>query len=166
MDKNEITRTRTYSWEDPAIGATAAKTMAGIDYLKAMAAGILPLPALLHTLGLEVGEIEQGVVSFRFQPAEFHYNPLGTVHGGVITSVLDSAMGCTLQSVLEAGAGYTTLEIKVNFLKAVRVATGTLRASGKIIHVGKSTALLEAQLTDAAGAVYAHSVSTCMILRD
>lgn len=158
-------RSRTFTWSDPMAGATQARSMSGQEYLDAMSAGKIAFPPLLHALDFKVDSVIKGQAIFSFQPQEFHYNPIGTVHGGVITAMLDSAMGCSLHSLLEAGAGYTTLEIKVNFLKAITIKTGTLRALGKVIQAGNRTALTEAQLLDEAGTVYAHGVSTCMILR-
>lgn len=146
-------------------GATQARNMPGQAYLDAMSAGTIDFPPLLHTLDFKVEGVREGQAVFSFQPQEFHYNPIGTVHGGVITAMLDSAMGCALHSTLEAGAGYTTLEIKVNFLKAITIKTGILKATGRIIHAGKRTALTEATLADETGTVYAHGTSTCMILR-
>lgn len=157
-------RERTFSWGDPLTGAREAQGMAGIDYLQAMADGKLPLPPLMHTLDFGVWSIARGEVAFAFTPQEFHYNPIGSVHGGVISAILDSAMGCSLHSLLAPGEGYTTLELKVNFLKAVTSQRGRLRAVGKVINLGKRTALTEAQLVDDAGTLYAHGVSTCMIL--
>ncbi len=158
-------RSRTFTWSDPMTGATQARTMSGQAYLDAMSAGTIDFPPLLHTLDFKVEGASEGSAVFSFQPQEFHYNPIGTVHGGVITAMLDSAMGCSLHSVLEAGVGYTTLEIKVNFLKAITIKTGVLKAIGKVIHNGSRMALTEAQLVDEAGTVYAHGTSTCMILR-
>ncbi len=146
-------------------GVTQARTMSGQAYLDAMSAGTIDFPPLLHTLDFKVEGASEGSAVFSFQPQEFHYNPIGTVHGGVITAMLDSAMGCSLHSMLEAGVGYTTLEIKVNFLKAITIKTGVLKAIGKVIHNGSRMALTEAQLVDEAGTVYAHGTSTCMILR-
>jgi len=163
--EQQTTRSRSYSWEDPAIGATQAMTMAGLDYIRALQAGELPPPPLMHTLDFSLELIEPGKAVFSFQPQEFHYNPIGSVHGGVITAALDSAMGCALHATLGAGTGYTTLELKVNFLRAVNVRSGRLSAHGKLIHAGRTTALTEAQLTDAEGRIYAHAVSTCMLLR-
>ena len=160
----ETKRERTFNWDNPLTGAAKAKDMPGLNYLMAMAAGNLPIPPVLSTLDIQVGNIEKGSVTFVFNPQEFHYNPIGTVHGGVITTVLDSAMGCTLHSLLPAGTGYTTLELKVNFLKAVTMQSGQLNATGKVIHAGSRTALIEAQLTDSSGTVYAHAVSTCLII--
>ncbi|HLP19602.1 MAG TPA: PaaI family thioesterase, partial [Chitinophagales bacterium] len=100
-----------------------------------------------------------------FTPQEFHYNPIGTVHGGVISAILDSAMGCSLHTLLEAGTGYTTLELKVNFIKAITIQTGPVRAIGKVINQGGRTALTEAKLVDANGKLLAHATSTCLILQ-
>lgn len=158
-------RTRSFTWEDPKIGAEKARKMSGLEYLNAMDSGEIPPPPIIKTMDLTLDKIEKGRISFGFMPEEFHYNPIGTVHGGVIATILDSAMGCTIHSVLEEGIGYTTLELKINYLKAVTVDSGKLTAVGKIIHAGKSTALVEAQLVDENGNVYAHAVSTCMILR-
>ena len=158
-------RSKTITWQDPMVGAQKAMQMNGIDYLQAMTDGQIPLPPLLFTLDFKAVGFEKGQAIFSFEPQEFHYNPIGSVHGGVISAILDSAMGCTIHSVLEAGTGYTTLELKVNFIKAITIKTGKLQAIGKIIHSGKSTALVEAQLIDANGTLYAHAVSTCMILK-
>jgi len=158
-------RTRIFTWEDPKIGAEKARKMNGLDYLNAMDSGEIPPPPIIKTMDFTLDKIEKGQISFGFTPEEFHYNPIGTVHGGVIATILDSAMGCTIHSVLEEGIGYTTLELKINYLKAVTIDSGKLTAVGKIIHGGKSTALVEAQLVDENGNVYAHAVSTCMILR-
>jgi len=158
-------RSRTITWKDPMEGAGKAMTMSGLDYLQAMTDGEIALPPLLHTLDFAAEHFEKGEAIFSFEPQEFHYNPIGSVHGGVISAILDSAMGCTLHSTLEVGVGYTTLELKVNFLKGVTIKTGKLQAVGKVIHAGRSTALVEAQLIDRNGTVYAHAVSTCMIIR-
>jgi uncharacterized protein (TIGR00369 family) len=156
---------RTFHWEDTSKGIEAITSIAGLDYLNAMHAGFLPLSPLVKTLDFGVDQIEKGKVVFSFLPQEFHYNPLGSVHGGVISALLDSAMGCTLHSVLEAGKGYTTLELKTNFLKAITIKTGLLKATGKILHIGSRTALLEADITDSSGKIYAHGTSTCLILK-
>ena len=163
MDQTK--RERTFQWENPMEGAKQALQMDGLDYLQAMTDGKIPLPPLLHTLDFKTNHLEKGQVIFAFEPHEFHYNPIGSVHGGVISAILDSAMGCTLHSILEAGTGYTTLELKVNFLKAITIKTGELRAIGKIIHSGGRTALVEAQLIDKDNTIYAHGVSTCLILK-
>jgi uncharacterized protein (TIGR00369 family) len=158
-------RTKTIHWQDPMEGAAKAMQMSGLEYLQAMGDGKIPFPPILHTLDFKVDSAEKGQAIFSFEPQEFHYNPIGAVHGGVISAILDSAMGCTLHSILPAGTGYTTLELKVNFLKAITIKTGVLRAIGKIINSGSRTALVEAQLLDSNNKLYAHAVSTCMILK-
>lgn len=158
-------RERTFQWDNPLEGAKQALQMSGLEYLQAMGNGKIAFPPLLHTLDFKPTHLEKGKVIFSFQPQEFHYNPIGSVHGGVISAILDSAMGCTLHSILEAGTGYTTLELKVNFLKAVTTKIEELHAVGKIIHAGGRTALAEAQLIDKDNTVYAHGVSTCLILK-
>jgi len=158
-------RTRTIHWHDPMAGAAKAMQMSGLDYIQAMGDGQIPVPPIVNTLDLKLVSAERGQAIFSFEPQEFHYNPIGTVHGGVITAILDSAMGCTLHTTLPVGTGYTTLELKVNFLKAITIKTGVLRAVGKIINAGSRTALVEAQLLDSNDKLYAHSVSTCMILK-
>jgi len=160
---NDKLRERTFHWDDPMKGAKEAMTMAGLDYFQAMNDGKLPFPPLLNTLDFKVESIEKGKAVFTFEPQEFHYNPIGTVHGGVISAILDSAMGCSIHSLLPAGTGYTTLELKVNFLKAITIKSGELRAVGKVIHSGSRTALVEAQLIDKNNTIYAHGTSTCMI---
>jgi uncharacterized protein (TIGR00369 family) len=111
-------------------------------------------------------EVEEGRVVFEVEPAEYHYNPIGAVHGGLACTLADSAMGCAVHSTLPAGVGYTTVEIKTNLLRPISVRTGTLRCEGTTIHVGGRIATAEARLTDAAGKLYAHATTTCMIFRD
>lgn len=158
-------RTRTYTWQDPILGASRAKTLSGMEYLQAMDRDEIPLPPFLDTLGMGKPLLEKGKVAFPFEPKEYHYNPVGCVHGGVITAVLDSAMGCTVHSLLPAGTGYSTLELKVNFVGMVTLKNKGLLAIGRVIHLGKSTALVEADLKDDEGKVYAHATSTCMIFK-
>jgi uncharacterized protein (TIGR00369 family) len=109
--------------------------------------------------------VSEGRVVFSAEPAEYHYNPLGTVHGGIAATLLDSAMGCAVQSLLPAGTGYTTLEIKVNYLRPITSATGPVTCEGKIIHLGGRVATAEARLSDATGKLYAHGTTTCILLR-
>src|SRR5512132_3173901 len=117
--------------------------MAGIEYLRAILAGPFPPPPISRVLGFRLAEVEEGRAVFAVQPNESHYNPIGVVHGGLLATVLDSAMGCAVHSTLPAGAGYTTLEVKVNYTRAALVDTGLLRCEAKIIHRGKQTATAE-----------------------
>ncbi|MES2591235.1 MAG: PaaI family thioesterase [Bacteroidota bacterium] len=156
-------RTRTFSWNDPSIGAQQASQMSGMEYIEAMLNKQLPGPPVIETLDFKLKSIEPGKAVFSFVPAEFHYNPIGSVHGGVISTILDSAMGCSVHSLLPKGKAYTTLELKVNFLRAITKENAELFAVGKIIHCGNKTALVEAQVIDSQNKVYAHGVSTCLI---
>jgi len=159
-----MNRTRTYSWTDPQEIAELSKSMTGIDMLRGIMNGSIPPPPFAATLGIQPIYLEKGRVQFELVPQEYHFNPIGTVHGGVITTILDTVMGCALHTVLEKGFGYTTLELKINFTKAVTLRSGRLIAEGRLIHVGKSTALLEADLKSEAGLLYAHGTSTCILL--
>jgi len=158
-----LSKERTFHWQTPSSQASAQ--MSGIDFLQAMLDGKLPASPLVYTLDFKAETFEEGTAIFSFIPQEFHYNPIGTVHGGVISSILDSAMGCSLHSLLPAATTYTTLELKVNFIKGVTIAAGKLTATGRVIHAGNRTAVLEAQLTGADGKLYAHATSTCMIIK-
>lgn len=156
-------RIRTYEWANPLDTAARAKEMSGFEFLNSTLQGtILPSPIAV-TIGIKLIEVRKGKVIMDFEPQEYHYNPIGSVHGGVISTVLDSVMGCTVHSRLPQGTGYTTLELKVNFIRPITVKSGKIKSTGKIIHLGKTTALVEANLEDEAGKVYAHGVSTCMI---
>jgi uncharacterized protein (TIGR00369 family) len=165
MDAATPVRSRTHDWTDPLATAQAGRGLSGIEFLRKIIAGELPAPPIAHTLGYALLEVDEGRAVFGIQPQEFHYNPIGMVHGGIACTLLDSALGCAVHSVLPAGAGYTTLEIKVNMLRAIGKDTGFLRAEAKLVHSGKSTAVAEGRLVDAQGKLYAHATTTCMILR-
>ena len=124
------------TWEDPTAGAEAAATMSGLEYLRAIARGELPTPPVADLIGFDVFEIEEGRVVFECTPAEYHYNPIGAVHGGLACTLFDSAMGCAVHTMLPAGVGYTTVELKVNFLRPITMNTGRLLCEGTTIHVG------------------------------
>lgn len=160
-----LQRTRTYSWQDPLATAQASRSLAGLDFLRRIVSGELPPPPIADTLDYRLLEVEEGRAVFGITPAEIHYNPIGMVHGGIPCTLLDSAMGCAVHTTLPAGVGYTTLELKVNIVKAIGKDTGPLRAEARLIHAGRSTAVAEGRLVDATGKLYAHATTTCMILR-
>ena len=118
-------RTRTVTWYDPMIGAGEGLRMAGIDYLRSIRDGDLPPAPIAGLLQFEVAEVEEGRVSFTCRPDESAYNPIGVVHGGLVCTLLDSVCGCAVHSTLPLGKGYTSVEIKVSYLKAVRADSGT-----------------------------------------
>ncbi|MFJ7126031.1 PaaI family thioesterase [Streptomyces sp. NPDC098101] len=156
-------RTRTVEWEDPAASARAAGTMAGLDFLREIAAGRLPGPPVAALLGFGLEEVEDGRVVFSFEPAEEHYNPIGSVHGGVYATLLDSAAGCAVHSTLPVGTAYTSLDLSTRFLRPITIATGKVRAVGTVLSRGRRTALAEAGLYDAEDRLLGHATSTCMV---
>jgi uncharacterized protein (TIGR00369 family) len=157
-------RSRTFEWSDPAVYApVAASGASGLELLQMMARGELPPPPVLHLIGMTGFTVEEGSVTVYLEPQEFHYNPLGSVHGGVISTLLDTATGCSVHSTLPAGVGYTSLDLTVKFLRPVTVGSGQLTCTGSVIQRGRRTALAEARLTDAKGRLAAHATSSCMI---
>ena len=165
MHKEQVNRSRVITWEDPTTALRASKTFSGIEYLRAMQAGELPAVPIMVLVGMWIAEVEEGRVVFAGEPAEDQYNPMGTVHGGIGALLLDSAMGSSVQSMLPCGTSYTTLELKVNYLRPVMSQTGTVYGEGKLIHLGSRTATAEGRLTDGAGKLYAHATTTCLIFR-
>jgi uncharacterized protein (TIGR00369 family) len=161
----EPARERTFSWADPMVTATAARTSAGIDVLRAMRDGELPPPPLIAALGFDLESVEPGRVVFGVQPAEYHYNPIGSVHGGVYATLLDSATGCAVHSLLPAGVGYTSLDLTVKFLRAITVGTGRVRCIGTVAHLGGRTALAEARLVDGDDRLLGTAVSSVLVTR-
>jgi uncharacterized protein (TIGR00369 family) len=137
--------------------------MSGLEMLEAMIAGKLPRPPIGETLDFALIRIEPGIALFQGRPRLAHYNPLGSVHGGWFATLLDSAMGCAVQSTLPAGKGYTTMEFKVNIVRALTEAIAVVRAEGKILHSGRSSATAEARMFGADGKLYAHATTTCLV---
>jgi len=156
-------RTRTITWEDPLASARAGAALSGIDYLRAVAQGELPPPPIALVLGFDIEEIAEGRVVFTAETGEHQYNPIGVVHGGLAATLLDSAMGCAVHSLLPQGRGYTTLEIKVNYVRPIKSDSGPLRAIGTVVHMGGKTATAEARLLDGEGRLCAHGTTTCML---
>jgi uncharacterized protein (TIGR00369 family) len=158
-------RERTYRWDDPAITAAAAREQDGASFLEAILDGTLPGVPIAHTLDFRPASVQPGVVVFEFTPAEFHYNPIGSVHGGMMATLCDSACACAVQSMLPAGSYYTSLDLNVKFLRPVTASTGPMTCEGSVTHLGGRSALAQARLTDAGGKLYAHATSSCMIFR-
>ena len=135
----------------------------GLAFLQAMISGKVPQPPITHTLGFRLTEAEHGRAVFIGVPEMRHYNPIGTVHAGFAATLLDSAMACAVHSTLKRGDSYTTLEFKINLVRALTAETGEVRAEGRLLHRGRTVATSEADLKDAAGKVYAHATTTCII---
>jgi uncharacterized protein (TIGR00369 family) len=157
-------RSRTYSWSDPVETAAGAGGRSGLEFLELIAAGELPGAPIMATMNLQIGSVEKGKVVFTFEPAEYHYNPIGSVHGGVYATILDSAAGCAVHSMLDPGVGYTSIDLTVKFLGALRVGSGPITCTGTVDHLGRRTALARAELVDGRGRLVASAISSCLIL--
>ena len=157
------TRRRTYTWADPSQTAQAGKTMAGIDFLRAMRDGALDQCSFQQTTDYKLIEVEEGRVVFEGRPGEYLLNPLGAIHGGYFAGMLDSALGCAIQSRLPAGHTYTTLEFKLNMVRPLPSDGRVIRAIGEIVHPGRKIATSEAHLEDIDQKLYAHGTCSCMI---
>jgi len=160
-----MSRSRTFTWEDPQVVLANLRSLSGLEFLKRVASGELPPPPMGALMNIRLTEVDRGRVVFEGTPAEYHYNPLGTIHGGMAATLLDSAMGCCVNSCLEAGDLYTTLELKVNYLRPITLQTGPVRAIATIVHIGRTTALADGRVVDANEAIYAYASSTCLLRR-
>ncbi len=164
-NRSTAARTKVVTWEDPVPHALAGRGLRGIDYLRKIATGEVPAPPISRLMGFSVVEADDGHAVFEVTPGEEHYNPIGVVHGGLAATLLDSAMGVAVHATLGPGEAYTTLEIKVNFVRAMTRDTGLVRAIGDVVHVGRRTATAQARLEDASGRLLAHAMCTCLIIR-
>ena len=148
------------------IGVTPVEKIRGYDgigFLKGIIDGTLPKPPIADLLGFDIVEAETGKAVFECVPEFKHYNPIGTVHGGLAMTLLDSCMSCAIQTTLAQGELYTTLEVKVNLVRAITKDTGLIRATGRLIHRGRTTGTAEGDIRDAAGNLFAHGTTTCVI---
>jgi uncharacterized protein (TIGR00369 family) len=161
----DAARTRTFSWENPLVTAETGRGLSGLEYLQKMMAGEIPRPPMGVMMNFVITEIDDGRAVFTVEPAEYHYNPIGMIHGGLAATILDSAMGCAVHTKLPAAVGYTTLEIKVNYIRPMTSETGKVMCEGKVVHVGNRTAIAEGKIVDASNKLYAHATTTCMIFR-
>ncbi len=137
--------------------------LSGLEIIQALLARKLPAPPMARTLDFDLREVSEGEAVFVGRPSLAFYNPLGTVHGGWAATLLDSALGCAVQTTLAAGEGYTTLEFKVNCTRPILENSGEMICEGRVVHRGRRTATAEATLKDADGKLYAHGSETCMI---
>ena len=158
-----MTRTRTITWHDPAESAKLAQGLDGLEILHRITSGLIPPPPAADLVGFHPVFVTPGYVVFGYEPREEHYNALGAVHGGILTTVLDTVMGCALSSQLDAGRSPVTIELKTSFVRPVTLDTGYLRAEGSVVHPGSRVATAEAKLLDEHGILHAHASSTWLI---
>jgi uncharacterized protein (TIGR00369 family) len=158
------THIREYEWIDPDLLMDATNRLGGLEMLKEVRAGMLPRPPVMDTIGFDLLSVERGRVAFEMIPQRWHYSPLGLVHGGVLTTLADTAMGCAVHSRLPVGVGYATLEVKLNFVRPVVEETGPIRCEGEVLSLGRRSATAQARITDLDGKLHGHATTTCMIL--
>ncbi len=156
-------RSRTITWTEPVPDLRAFATLSGLDYLRHALGDGARVPPIGVLLDFRPVRFEHGLAVFEATPAEFHYNPLGTVHGGFAATLLDSALGCAVHTTLKPGLAYTTVELKVNYVRPMSATTGLVTCEGRTISVGSRIATSEARLTGADGKLYAHGTATCLI---
>ena len=158
------TRSRTITWQDPAAVAEVGASMDGLDYMRTLAAGELPPPPIAVVMQMGPVEVERGRVTFEGTPGEEHYNPIGVVHGGYASTLLDSALGCAVHTTLEPGVGYTSLGLEIKFLRPITRDTGRVLAHAEVVHRGRRQATAEARLVEAeTDKLLATGTTTCMI---
>lgn len=163
MSTPSNTRETVVRWDDPQIGLAQLPSLSGIDFLTKMASGELPGPPISGHLPMELQHIDHGTVTFHGHPDESHYNPIGTVHGGFVCTLLDSTVGCSVHSALPAGTGYTSIEIKVNFLRTVTAESGPLTSTGRVTKLGRRVAFAEGEVVDKNGKAVATASSSLLI---
>lgn len=160
---SEPLRQRLLTWDDPLTLTARVRGLSGLEVLALVVRGELPQWPMTRLMGLSLAEVGPGRAVVAATPAEWHYNPSGVAHGGFAATLLDTAVGCAVFTTMAAGESYTTVELKVNYLKAVRIATGPVRGIGTVLHRGSRTAMAEGRLEDAAGALLAHATTTCLL---
>ena len=156
-------RCRTVHWEDPAPGVAVMPTVSGLDYLHKMIGGEMPPPPIASLMRMTLTEAEPGRAVFVCEPDESHYNPIGTVHGGLVCTLLDSALGCAVQTTLAAGQGYTSIEIKVNYLRPVFASSGPLTCSATVTKPGNRVAFADGVVTDGTGKTVATATGSLLV---
>jgi uncharacterized protein (TIGR00369 family) len=159
------TRSRTITWDDPLATAAVGAEMAGLDYVRAVQSGELPAPPIAAVMSFRIAETDEGTAVFVGEPGEEYYNPIGVVHGGYASTLLDSALGCAVHTTLPPGVGYTSQTLEVKFLRPITRDTGAVRAEARVVHRGRKSATSEARLvSETDGKLLATGTSTCLIL--
>ena len=157
-------RSRTITWDDPMTMPGLAAAGPGLEVLRRVAAGELPTTPMAHLMGIRLTTVDPGRVVFAAEPSDFHYNFSGAVHGGFAATLLDSAMACAIYTTLAAGQNCPTLELKINFVKAITRQLGEVRGIGSVLHRGRTTALAEGRVETMSGVLLAYATTTCLIV--
>jgi uncharacterized protein (TIGR00369 family) len=159
-------RVRSFEWDDPLEAAERGSGLAGLEVMRAIIAGTHPAPPIARLLDMTVIEVEHGRAVFALEPAEWMYNPIGSVHGGVAATILDSCMGCAVHTTLPAEVGYATTDLQVRYLRSMRAGEGRVLAEGRVVHAGRRTATAEGRLflEGDPERLFAHASTGCTIL--
>jgi len=158
--------TRTIEEDAPAGGkAVARDVLSGLEYMRQLMAGERPSSGMAQLMNFRLVEVSEGHAVFTVEPDERHYNGLGIVHGGLAATLLDSALGCAINTMMPPGRVFTTLEMKLNYVRPMRRETGEVRCEASVLHVGGRVATAEGRILDAGGKLYAHGTATCMLFR-
>jgi uncharacterized protein (TIGR00369 family) len=151
--------TKTYG----TVSEAKRRELKGLEFVRGLASGELPLNTIARTLGYDVAEAERGRVLVTLMPTDAHLNPAGTVHGGLTATLLDSCMGLAIQSMLEKDFSQTTLEFKISLVRPITPETGAIRAEGKVLNCGRRIGTAEGRVVDGQGRLLAHGATTCLI---
>jgi len=162
-DATHPDRSKSLSWHDPMIPASIMRELSGFEFIDGLRSGLVPPPPIFGLMNMKLTSVRAGHTVIECEPDESHYNPLGTVQGGYACTVLDAAAGCAVHTTLPAGTGYTSLEIKVSYLRGLSLTTGPLTATGRVVKPGKRVAFAEAELTDSQGRLVATASSTLLV---
>jgi uncharacterized protein (TIGR00369 family) len=166
MAADEVSaRSRSFTWEDPLPPLAASRELDGLSYIRAMIAGDYPQPPIASLMNFWLVSAEPGKAVFECEPGEYHYNPLGMIHGGLACTLLDSVVGCAGHTTLPAGVGYTSIDLNVSYLRPILATSGLLRATGRVVKGGQRVIFASGELTDAAGTVLATATSSLLVLR-
>jgi uncharacterized protein (TIGR00369 family) len=161
----DTTRSRTITWQDPLPAAAAGARLSGMEYVEAIRSGELPPPPIAVVMNMAMVELSDGKAVFEGEPGEEHYNPIGVVHGGYASTLLDSALGCAVHTTLDAGFAYTSLTLEAKFVRPITRDTGRVRAEAEVVHRGRTQVTAEARLVAAeTGKLLATGTSTCLII--
>ncbi|NNG01126.1 MAG: PaaI family thioesterase [Desulfobacteraceae bacterium] len=160
-----LNREKMITWEDPKTSSRQTDSMAGLEYLQGILNGRISPPPVAMLIGYRIQDVSEGHVVFEIMPEECHYNPFGTVHGGIISTLLDTAMTASVLSTLPRGRSCSTVEIKLNFVRPVSIKNGVLRCDAEPIHLGRRLATAQGRITDSKGNLCAHGINTCSIFQ-
>lgn len=158
-------RSHTFTWEDPRAAVRVGSELNGLELMEKIVSGDVPPPPIMVLMNARLVKVSDGRAIFEAQPAEYHFNPMNHIHGGFAATLLDSAMGCAIHTTLSTGVAYTTVEIKINYVRPLSNRVGMVRCEGTAIHVGGRIATAEGRIVDQEGNLYAHGTTTCLISR-